>query len=80
MRDHWGVTSALLTPWWRNRTSQAPRDDVAGNTAPTQILDWEDAGVRAFVLATRGTAMHADGAALLRAAHQRISIQIRPVY
>jgi hypothetical protein len=80
MRDHCGVTSALLTPWWRNRTAQAPRDDPAGSTAPTQILDWQDAGVQAFVRAVRGAAVDADGAALLRAAHQRISAQIRPVY
>ena len=80
MRDHCKVTSALLTPWWRNRTTQAPRDDVAGSTAPTQILDWQEAGVRAFVQSVRRAAGPENDALLLRAAHQRISSQIRPVY
>ena len=78
--DDGGVTSALLTPWWRNRAAQAPSDDAAGSTDPTRILDWQDPRVRALVQVARAAVGNTDDARLLRAAHQQISNRVRPVY
>jgi Transglutaminase-like superfamily len=74
------VTSALLTPWWRNRATQAPPDDAAGSTDPTRILDWQDPRVRALVQVAREAVGNTDDARLLRAAHQQISNRVHPVY
>lgn len=73
------MTSAALTPWWRQRTPRSS-DGTAGGTLPTRILDWNDARVRALALSARGAGDGPDDVALLRAAHQLISEQVHPVY
>lgn len=72
------VTTALLTPWWRNRReAQAPGWEAAGSTGPTPILDWRSPSVRAFA-DSLGSA--ADGQELLRRAHGVIAARVWPVY
>ena len=74
------MTSALLTPWWRDRGPSTSFDEVTGGTLPTEILDWGHVRVGAIVLAAGEQSGSADGPGFLRVAHALISAQVRPVY
>ncbi|MFF3326995.1 transglutaminase domain-containing protein [Streptomyces sp. NPDC002889] len=74
------MTSAVLTPWWRNRRP-APTGalDDHGSVAPTPILDWRHARVQHLLAEARAASEPAQRA-VLQAAHQLISENVRPVY
>jgi hypothetical protein len=74
------VTSPVLTPWWRDRTSPKRVEDASGSTDPTRILDWKAASVLALVRQARERSAPGDQTALLRAAHSSIVAAVRPVY
>jgi hypothetical protein len=71
-----GVTTPLLTPWWRNR-SEAEARESAGSIEPTAILNWRSPEVRAL---TGELGSAEDGRDLLQRAHGVIAARVRPVY
>lgn len=78
VRHDGGVTTSLLTPWWRNRRErEAPHQEAVGSTEPTPILDWRSPTVRAV---TDALGSAADGQELLRRVHGVITAKVRPVY
>ena len=68
------VTSALLTPWWRNREAEARE---AGGIEPTAILNWSSSEVGAL---TSELGSVGNGRDLLQRAHSLIAARVRPVY
>lgn len=73
------MTSALLTPWWRNRKATAEGGTVVGGIGPTRILDWHAANVQALIRDVQRSDPARD-VDLLRRAHTLIAEAVRPVY
>lgn len=74
------MTSSLLRPRGRVRTATtASPAHVAGSTAATRILDWDDPRVTALVRALE-LPTGADPLPSLRRAHRWIATAVRPVY
>jgi hypothetical protein len=73
-----GVTTSLLTPWWRSRRdTEAQVAEAMGSTEPTAILNWRSAPVCA--LATELGSAEGDRE-LLQRAHGVIASRVHPVY
>jgi hypothetical protein len=75
---HGGVTTSLITPWWRSRrNTEAQATAAMGSTEPTAILNWRSVPVRA--LATEFGSFEG-GRELLQHAHGVIARRVRAVY
>lgn len=74
-----GMTSRLLTPWWRSRDVSVELAS-AGGVGPTPTLDFGSPAVRVLVDELGPAGSFGDSRALLLRAHSLISSRIRPVY
>jgi hypothetical protein len=75
-----GVTSRLLTPWWRRRQVSAYQAPATGGVVAIPTLDWGAPVVLALLGELRAAGPSDDGRTLLVRAHRLIASRVRPVY
>lgn len=73
------MTSAVLTPWWREKKASHGDGPVSGGIAATRILDWRSAAVQTVIRDVQRSDLAGD-VHVLRAAHALIAARVRPVY